>query len=365
MFFDTVESDDSIIYEGDHSSDGESIDMVEADEESESETDSDNDVDVTQHLIRIFFLLWQSLYCVSDGAVDHLLQFLKALLQSLGKFSEFCLNLSQKNSKGIDNLRKYYGHNQKYTKFVVCLKCKSLYGYSDCVVTIEGEKRSKLCCFVEFPRHSKPNLRKECGQALLKHVKNSHGEVKLVPYKTYNYQSLKSALKWCVSRPDFEKKCEEWRSRVIPEDVMTEIYDGRIWKEFCDPEKYNFLNHPNNYALMLNVDLFQPYTHVNYSVGAVYLVFLNLPVQERFKRGNVILVGLIPNCDHEPPTNTFLKPLVNELLEAWNVGFSITNYSSNGVPKLLKLALICCGCDIPAGRKVCGCLGHMATKARL
>ena len=62
-------------------------------------------------------------------------------------------------------------------------------------------------------------------------------------------------------------------------------------------------------ALMMNVDWFQPYDCEQYSVGAIYLLVMNLPRSERFKRENVILFGLIPG-PHEPSLsiNSFLKP---------------------------------------------------------
>ena len=58
---------------------------------------------------------------------------------------------------------------------------------------------------------------------------------------------------------------------------MTDIYDGKIWKEFQSPLKANFLNTENNFGIMLNLDWFQPCEHVNYSVGVMYAVVLNLP----------------------------------------------------------------------------------------
>lgn len=45
---------------------------------------------------------------------------------------------------------------------------------------------------------------------------------------------------------------------------------------------------------MLNLDFFQPYKHVQYSLGAIYMTVLNLPRSDRNKIENVILVGLIP-----------------------------------------------------------------------
>lgn len=146
----------------------------------------------------------------------------------------------------------------------------------------------------------------------------------------------------------------------MSEDIMTDVYDGDIWKDF-NGRKYQFFNEERNYAVMLNIDWFQPFKYTNYSVGAIYMTILNLPRHLRFKKKNVILVGLIPDMKTEPPTNTFIEPLVKELETAW-IGFHMKSFKCSESPTKFRLALICVGCDIPASRKLCGFLGHAATK---
>ena len=121
----------------------------------------------------------------------------------------------------------------------------------------------------------------------------------------------------------------------------------------------DFLSQPNSYGVMLNVDFFQPYKHIQYSLGAIYLTVLNLPRDMRHKQENVILVGLIPG-PHEPShdLNSYLEPLVQDLLRLWK-GLSLTVKDLNG-QYLVRCALLCVSCDLPAGRKVCGFLGHGA-----
>ena len=65
---------------------------------------------------------------------------------------------------------------------------------------------------------------------------------------------------------------------------------------------------------MINVDWFQPYKHVQYSVCAIYLIVLNLPCNLRHRKENIILVGIIPG-PYEPSLciNSFLEPLVIDL----------------------------------------------------
>lgn len=106
----------------------------------------------------------------------------------------------------------------------------------------------------------------------------------------------------------------------MSEDIMTDVYDGDIWKDF-NGRKYQFFNEERNYAVMLNIDWFQPFKY----------------------------------------TNTFIEPLVKELETAW-IGFHMKSFKCSESPTKFRLALICVGCDIPASRKLCGFLGHAATK---
>ena len=120
-----------------------------------------------------------------------------------------------------------------------------------------------------------------------------------------------------------------------------------------------FLSEPNNLALMLNMDFFQPFKHVKgYSIGAIYCIILNLLHSIWYQRENVLLIGLIPGPkepDHD--INTLLDPFVEELNSFWEGVEILCNY---GCRRPFKAALLCVACDMPAGRKVCGFLGHTA-----
>ena len=37
-------------------------------------------------------------------------------------------------------------------------------------------------------------------------------------------------------RSDFEKSCRKWTHRTVPEGILSDIYDGQVWKEFADKE---------------------------------------------------------------------------------------------------------------------------------
>ena len=221
---------------------------------------------------------------------------------------------------------------------------------------------SKRCSFVKFPSHPQAQHRKPCGVKLMKTVKSRSGNgISLYPKRIYCYKSLISSLQDMLKQPDFIRKCEEWRSAELDPDIYSDVYSGSVWKEFLGPDGSPFLSTPNNYALQLNVDWFNPFKHTQHSEGVMYISILNLPRKERFSQENIILVGVIPG-PKEPSLhlNSYLEPLVTELLELWK-GVILKNHNNHSV--IVRAALICSSSDIPASRKVCGFVGHNALKA--
>ena len=141
------------------------------------------------------------------------------------------------------------------------------------------------------------------------------------------------------------------------------MYDGDVWKNFKWKDESSFLNCERHYGLMLNVDWFQPFKRrSDYSVGVIYFVIMNLPRSERFKFENVLLGGIISSHDSEPKLFPFLDPCVNELNGLWK-GIRLKT-SLSAVPLRVVAALcLCVAADIPATRKVCGFVGHSASRA--
>jgi len=310
----------------------------------------------------IFLAYWQIHFSITDNALTFLLKFLHVFLKKLNDFQrtpilEEILLIIPSSIYKFHKLLKMDGKSA-FRKYVVCIKCHSLYELSMCRSKYQGEFITAKCSFKKFPSHRSKHLRKKCGQDLFKTVQCPSGGSMLVPFKTYCYRSIKSSLQMLLKRENFEKDCQLWKKRSTVEGIYTDVYDGHIWKNFKRNGEWYF-QHDRNYAVMLNVDWFQPYKHIaSFSVGGVYLVLMNLPRTERFKKENVFLVGIIPNMDKEPPTNSFIKPLVDELNEAWENGFNLVSSITKQV-ETFNVALLCVGCDIPACRKLCGFLGKI------
>ena len=311
----------------------------------------------------IFVVIWQFSFRISNAAITCLLHFLRWFVSAIGQSFQTHTITEMGNSIPVTltSLHRLIALEiNDFSKYVVCPSCNSIYEYSDCVeVKRNGEKISKRCQHVHYPNHSQKSRRKECEAILLKKVKKKNGHV-LTPIKVYPYKSLQKSIEQLVRRDGFLASCEKWRNRSVPDGYLYDIYDGRIWKRYNSAEGLHFLCSPHSWLLTLNVDWFEPFERGVYSVGAIYMCIQNLPRDVRYRSENIILVGIMPGPKEAKKTiNSFLTPLVFELQEAWNHGFSAM--SPQNIPVRIKLALSCVTCDIPASRKVCGFLSHNAS----
>lgn len=251
-----------------------------------------------------------------------------------------------------DSLEKTYMmqnvDTNNFNKFVVCPKCHTVFEHSDLL-------RASLsnCSFVCFPRHPHHQMRMKCGESLFKTVWTASGKQKFPPRKVFCYQSIIGFLRSLFKEPKLFHLMNKWKSRSIPPRIMSDVYDGAVWKSVVD------VSGALTIALLLNVDWFQPYKHVAYSVGVIYITILNLPRQLRYRREHTLVVGIIPGL-HKPKLHmsSYLEPLVDELLKLWR-GIQIE--TCHGMQQV-KAILICVACDIPAARKLGGFLGHASEK---
>lgn len=213
-------------------------------------------------------------------------------------------------------------------------------------------------CFEKRGAIVTPRLCSECllhrkTNPLVHQIMTRQGTKRFYPYRVYPVSSLISALQVLLLNPGFVDQCESWRTnfKEDPADLY-DVYDGQVWRDFI------YLAQKNNYGLMINIDWFRPFKHRTYSIGVIYLVVMNLPRDIRYKRENIVIVGLLPGPFEPPLTiNTYLAPLVSDLLLLWK-GHTFKLSGNESV--VVRCALLCVACDQPAGRKVCGFLSHSA-----
>ena len=327
-------------------------------ESSEPKPETDDNVNKNENS---WMLLWifkfQSRFRLPDTATDSLIKFIRMVLTDANcKMSEDFPTSAYmaRNLLGIGKLEKGYA---------VCLSCNALYNNTKISANQNDQAftRSK-CTHVEFLNHPIKSKRNPCGSELLKKVPVNNGYV-WRPNITYPLIPLKIQLLSMFQRQGFEEQLRKWTNRDVGNESMSDIYDGRIWKTFPssleDPNSRFFTPETadSNLGIMINLDWFQPFESSEYSTGAIYGVICNLPRDVRFKKENMLTLGLLPGPKEvkKHRMNHFLAPIVDELLELWN-GYDLP--VSNG--KRIRVAVICCSSDIPAARKLCGHISALA-----
>ena len=312
------------------------------------------EVTAVVHHICLFISFFQLFYRISERGITLLLSFLKALLSWICTLCPQSLNIQLLRDNLPSNvyfLKQLLGNANKITTYVVCPKCHSIFSFEQCVVTHRnGTKESIACPHIEYPNHPHLSRRLKCNTVLLKRVRCGN-TYKLRPRMIYSYNSVKSTLSKLFSQASFIDKCELWRDKTTT-GLLTDVYSGKVWQDFHVVNGKPFLKNPCNLCLQLNMDWFAPFKHLQYSIGVIYLVIENLPRSERYKLENLIIVGCIPG-PKEPKKhiNSFLKPLVDELLDLWE-GVILRTSSLFGFV-FVRCALTCVTCDLPATRKVC------------
>ena len=141
-------------------------------------------------------LIWQSVYRVSNAAMNTLLKFISVFIRVFGR----AFNTGQEHSipNTVSRAHSYLRNTQNdFLVYIVCPKCDSIYEYDDCVVYLEGRKQSKLCKHIAYPNHPNIRRRQECGAQLLKSIRTGR-RYRLVPIKEYPYQSLCHSFSYFV-----------------------------------------------------------------------------------------------------------------------------------------------------------------------
>ena len=127
----------------------------------------------------IFLLMFQTVFRLSDAAINVLFSFFSLFFTSLARIvpdlpQYLLINLpkSKKDACAFSNCEN------GFNRYVCCLSCHSIYQWDDCLVhEPNGQLRSKLCPFQRFPNHPQPRHRQECGHSLMKQVKSLRGMV--------------------------------------------------------------------------------------------------------------------------------------------------------------------------------------------
>ena len=296
--------------------------------------------------ILIWIMSFRTRFNLPETATESLLKFMKLVLKEIGgaDFDEFPDTLYL--------IKKALDLKDRFHNFAACPKCHKLYKKQEV-----RDSSVTNCQHIEYP-NSKTRRTRLCQTALSRPTRLLNGQISNQPILIYPFAGIKQQLESMYCRPGFENLLRHWVNRTSFDQILADIYDGQVWKTLKDENSANFFRPDtadSNLGLMLNLDWFQPFEGTMYSTGVIYIAICNLPRDVRFKRENLLIIGLLPG-PHEVSLhkiNHYLAPIVDELETLW-AGVSLNRTFEFPDGRDIRAALILTSCDIPAARKICG-----------
>jgi hypothetical protein len=250
---------------------------------------------------------------ISEIVTESLIKFTKLLLGEIGDptFENFPGTLYK--------TRKVLNLEDRFHSFVACTKCHKLYNKQEVEEFRQGENLAIMKCqHIKYPN----SPRRQMCQNPLSHQIRLLNDVSTQPEMIYPFSTIRQQLAMLYLQPRFEKSLRHWVNRSHSDDIITDIYDGQIWKTFKEtsdensPNFFRFEVADSNIGLMLNVDWFQPYKGTIHSTGVIYAAICNLLWEIRFKRENLLILGILsgPHKVNLHKINHYLSPIVDDLM---------------------------------------------------
>lgn len=190
-------------------------------------------------------------------------------------------------------------------------------------------------CMLYWKDEEKLHVCKVCGVSRWKEDYRS-GETKIqkngkkIPMKTMRYFPLKPRLQRLFMSRKTASDMRWHHDLRVNDGVMRHPADSLAWKSFDELHK-DFSLDPRNVRLGLASDGFQPFNQskTSYSIWPVILIPYNLPPWLCMKEPNFILSTLIPGPDGPGDAiDVYLRPLIEELKELWDVGVDTFDVST-------------------------------------
>ena len=179
---------------------------------------------------------------------------------------------------------------------------------------------------------------------------------KNVTIRTFDLIPITHRLRLQFANPARAKALREYPQSLQENtwDGVRDYWDGELHKEH--KSKGFFADH-RDIALGFTTDGLQLFTVGTDSVWPLLLVNLNLKPEERFKKHNLLLCGIIPGPNNPKDIHSFLRPIVEEL-KALATGIENVYDAYTKEIFTMRSHLVLVNADLLAMAKTMGISGH-------
>lgn len=183
------------------------------------------------------------------------------------------------------------------------------------------------------------------------------------PLKTFVYQSPAQWLGRMISRPGFEEMMDSIPRTASVKELAKDIWDAKGIHEVKWKDGKSYAELPKDQlrvVLTMAIDWFNahhsPEAKKKWSIGAIYMIILNLPAHIRYRPENICLVGIIPGPKKPSmeQMNHFLKPIVDEFVPFWTHGKWFSKTPKYDMGRLVWALILLVICDLDASRAISG-----------
>jgi hypothetical protein len=186
------------------------------------------------------------------------------------------------------------------------------------------------------------------------------------PRSCFEYLPVIPRLRAMVANSTYAEKMQYRSNHKCDPTKITDIFDGTHYTSLLgkyvtiDDEELPmlFFSDPRDIALGLSTDGFGPFKHRNKAAWPLILFNYNLSPEERFRKKHIIPLGSIPGPKKPLDLDSFLWPVVQELLQL-EIGVSAFDVLSQKIFTLHAYLIVVFG-DIPAVSMIMRMKGHNA-----
>jgi hypothetical protein len=184
------------------------------------------------------------------------------------------------------------------------------------------------------------------------------------PQNCFMYLPLIPQLRTLFCSPVTATKMRYRHGYNNPNETYSDIFDSDHYKELhtCSVRvdgklmPFKFFSEEHEIALGLSVDGMCPFKRRKNTCWLLLIINYNLPPDERMKIDNLICIGVIPGPKCPADINSFLQPLIDELLELAR-GVDAVDVTQHKLFALRAHLMTIFG-DIPALTKILEFIGH-------